>query len=39
LPQEVAPLGIKITVVEPGGMPTDWGGSSMNIPPISEPYQ
>jgi NAD(P)-dependent dehydrogenase (short-subunit alcohol dehydrogenase family) len=36
---EVAPLGIKVTVLEPGGMRTDWGGSSMTIPPISEPYQ
>ncbi|MGW9029963.1 SDR family NAD(P)-dependent oxidoreductase [Streptomyces sp. NPDC055722] len=39
LAQEVAPLGIKITVLEPGGMATDWAGSSMSIPPISEPYQ
>jgi NAD(P)-dependent dehydrogenase (short-subunit alcohol dehydrogenase family) len=39
LAQEVAPLGIKVTVLEPGGMKTDWAGSSMTIPPISEPYQ
>jgi NAD(P)-dependent dehydrogenase (short-subunit alcohol dehydrogenase family) len=39
LAQEVAPLGIKVTVVEPGGMTTDWAASSMTIPPISEPYQ
>jgi NAD(P)-dependent dehydrogenase (short-subunit alcohol dehydrogenase family) len=39
LAQEVGPLGIKVTVVEPGGMRTDWAGSSMTIPPISEPYQ
>jgi NAD(P)-dependent dehydrogenase (short-subunit alcohol dehydrogenase family) len=39
LATEVAPLGIKITVVEPGRMPTDWAGSSMTTPPISEPYQ
>lgn len=39
LAQEVAPLGIKITVLEPGGMKTDWAGSSMNIPPISAPYE
>lgn len=39
LAAEVAPLGIKITVVEPGGMRTDWAGSSMNIPPISAPYR
>jgi NAD(P)-dependent dehydrogenase (short-subunit alcohol dehydrogenase family) len=39
LAAEVAPLGIKVTVVEPGGMRTDWAGSSMNTPPISEPYR
>jgi NAD(P)-dependent dehydrogenase (short-subunit alcohol dehydrogenase family) len=25
---EVAPYGIKVTVIEPGGFATDWGGSS-----------
>jgi NAD(P)-dependent dehydrogenase (short-subunit alcohol dehydrogenase family) len=39
LAQELAPLGIKVTALEPGGMRTDWAGSSMTIPPISEPYQ
>ncbi|MQY24469.1 SDR family NAD(P)-dependent oxidoreductase [Nocardia aurantia] len=39
LAAEVGALGIKVTVVEPGGMRTDWGGSSMTIPPISEPYR
>jgi NAD(P)-dependent dehydrogenase (short-subunit alcohol dehydrogenase family) len=39
LAAEVAPLGIRVTVLEPGGMQTDWAGSSMQIPPISEPYQ
>jgi NAD(P)-dependent dehydrogenase (short-subunit alcohol dehydrogenase family) len=39
LAQEVATFGINVTVLEPGGMTTDWAGSSMNIPPISEPYQ
>ena len=38
-PQEVAPLGIRVTVLEPGGMRTDWAGSSMTIPEVSEPYQ
>ncbi|MGW1786240.1 SDR family NAD(P)-dependent oxidoreductase [Streptomyces sp. NPDC002143] len=28
LAQEVAGLGIKVTLVEPGGYATDWGGSS-----------
>jgi NAD(P)-dependent dehydrogenase (short-subunit alcohol dehydrogenase family) len=39
LAQEVTPLGLKVTVLEPGGMRTDWAGSSMTVPPISEPYQ
>jgi len=39
LAQEVAPLGIKVTVLEPGGMRTDWAGSSMTIHDISDPYQ
>lgn len=39
LAQEVAPLGIKVTVLEPGGMRTDWAGSSMRIDPIREEYQ
>jgi NAD(P)-dependent dehydrogenase (short-subunit alcohol dehydrogenase family) len=39
LAAEVAPLGIKVTVLEPGGMQTDWAGSSMSVPPISAPYQ
>jgi NAD(P)-dependent dehydrogenase (short-subunit alcohol dehydrogenase family) len=39
LAREVSPFGIKVTVLEPGGMQTDWAGSSMRVPPISEPYQ
>jgi NAD(P)-dependent dehydrogenase (short-subunit alcohol dehydrogenase family) len=39
LAREVGPLGIKVTVLEPGGMRTDWAGSSMEVPPISLPYQ
>src|SRR5580693_5016124 len=38
LAKEVGPLGIKVTVLEPGGMRTDWAGSSMRVPPVSEPY-
>ena len=33
LAAEVAPLGIRVTVLEPGGMDTDWAGSSMQVPP------
>ncbi|KAE8444793.1 Oxidoreductase boa17 [Mollisiaceae sp. DMI_Dod_QoI] len=39
LAAEVGPLGIKVTCLEPGGMNTDWAGSSMKVPPVSEPYQ
>ncbi|MER5940408.1 SDR family NAD(P)-dependent oxidoreductase [Streptomyces sp. NPDC001928] len=38
LASEVAPLGIKVTTIEPGGMRTDWAGSSMTVPATSEPY-
>jgi NAD(P)-dependent dehydrogenase (short-subunit alcohol dehydrogenase family) len=38
LAREVGPLGIKVTVLEPGGMRTDWAGSSMRVAPVSEPY-
>ncbi|MFI5711098.1 SDR family NAD(P)-dependent oxidoreductase [Kribbella sp. NPDC051620] len=39
LAREVNPLGIKVTVLEPGGMSTDWAGSSMKVYPISRPYE
>jgi NAD(P)-dependent dehydrogenase (short-subunit alcohol dehydrogenase family) len=29
LAQEIRPLGIKLTIVEPGGFRTDWAGASM----------
>ncbi|WP_430781767.1 SDR family oxidoreductase [Actinoplanes sp. G11-F43] len=36
LAQEVAGLGIKVTLVEPGGFATDWGGSSaVHAEPLS----
>ena len=31
---ELAPHGVHVTVVEPGGMQTEWAGSSMEIPPV-----
>jgi NAD(P)-dependent dehydrogenase (short-subunit alcohol dehydrogenase family) len=39
LASEVAPLGIRVTVLEPGGMATDWAGSSMKVHPIGEAYR
>jgi NAD(P)-dependent dehydrogenase (short-subunit alcohol dehydrogenase family) len=39
LAQEIAPFGVKVTILEPGGMRTDWAGSSMTIPQPSVPYQ
>ncbi|NVJ24804.1 MULTISPECIES: oxidoreductase [Myxococcus] len=39
LAQEVGPLGIRVTIVEPGGMRTDWAGSSMNVGDISDAYK
>jgi len=39
LAQEVYPLGIKVTVVQPGGIRTDWAGSSMRSPEPSPPYE
>ena len=39
LAHEIAPFGVKVTILEPGGMRTDWAGSSMTIPQPSMPYQ
>ena len=39
LAKEVAPVGIRVTVVEPGGMRTDWAGSSMHIDPVQPDYE
>ncbi|PRY37240.1 oxidoreductase [Umezawaea tangerina] len=39
LHNEVAPLGIKVTIVEPGTFRTDWGGSSMAVSPVGEDYE
>ncbi|NKL23386.1 SDR family NAD(P)-dependent oxidoreductase [Rhizobium leguminosarum] len=38
LAQEVQPLGIQVTTLEPGGMRTEWAGASMRIPAISAHY-
>jgi len=39
LAREVAPLGIYVTSVEPGGFRTDWGGTSMTFAPEVEGYE
>ncbi|KFE63416.1 oxidoreductase [Hyalangium minutum] len=39
LAKEVGPLGIRVTVVEPGGMRTDWAGSSMRVDPVPSDYE
>jgi NAD(P)-dependent dehydrogenase (short-subunit alcohol dehydrogenase family) len=36
---EVKPLGIKVTIVEPGPFRTDWGGSSMSFHPVTADYE
>jgi NAD(P)-dependent dehydrogenase (short-subunit alcohol dehydrogenase family) len=38
LSSELKPLGIKVTVIEPGAFRTDWGGSSMTTVPVSADY-
>lgn len=35
---EVTSLGIKVTIVEPGGFRTDWAGSSMSVDEVREDY-
>jgi NAD(P)-dependent dehydrogenase (short-subunit alcohol dehydrogenase family) len=39
LSKEVAPLGIRVTSVEPGGFRTDWAGASMTYAPHVEGYE
>lgn len=39
LAKEVGALGIRVTIVEPGGMRTDWAGSSMRVDEIRGDYQ
>jgi NAD(P)-dependent dehydrogenase (short-subunit alcohol dehydrogenase family) len=38
LAKEVGPLGIHVTLVEPGGFRTDWAGSSMKVQTPGEAY-
>lgn len=39
LSTEVRPLGVRVTIVEPGGFRTDWGGSSMRVDPFQPDYE
>lgn len=39
LAAETAGLGIKVTVLEPGGMATDWAGASMSVHPVTGGYE
>ncbi|MCW2994574.1 MAG: Dehydrogenase [Conexibacter sp.] len=36
---EVAPLGIHVTLIEPGGVRTDWAGSSMRVADVRDAYR
>jgi NAD(P)-dependent dehydrogenase (short-subunit alcohol dehydrogenase family) len=38
LHNEVAPLGIKVTIVEPGAFRTEWGGASMRLAEVHPDY-
>lgn len=38
LRKEVGPLGVRVTLAEPGAMRTDWAGSSMDIPKFQDRY-
>jgi NAD(P)-dependent dehydrogenase (short-subunit alcohol dehydrogenase family) len=38
LTKEVGPLGIHVTIVEPGGFRTDWAGSSMRVDSFNDAY-
>jgi NAD(P)-dependent dehydrogenase (short-subunit alcohol dehydrogenase family) len=39
LANEVAPLGIKVIIIEPGAFRTDWQGPSMSFAPVSPGYE
>ncbi len=39
LSQEVGPLGIRVTIIEPGGFRTDWAGSSMTVHTLRDAYR
>ncbi|KAG7291149.1 hypothetical protein NEMBOFW57_001161 [Staphylotrichum longicolle] len=37
--QELAPLGITVTILEPGTVRTGWAGQELKMPEISDPYK
>ncbi|PEO00321.1 short-chain dehydrogenase/reductase [Bacillus cereus] len=39
LSKEIAPIGLKVTLIEPGGFRTDWGGSSMKVVEPGDDYK
>ena len=39
LSNEVKPFGVKVTIIEPGGFRTDWGGSSMQTASVGPDYE
>ena len=39
LAQEIGPLGVKMTIVEPGGFRTDWAGASMSFASPMKSYE
>ncbi len=39
LASEVAPFGVKVVIVEPGGFRTDWQGSSMTLHSVGPDYE
>jgi NAD(P)-dependent dehydrogenase (short-subunit alcohol dehydrogenase family) len=39
LARETGPLGIRVTIVEPGGIRTDWAGSSMHVDEVRDDYR
>ncbi|OCT13503.1 hypothetical protein A8709_18065 [Paenibacillus pectinilyticus] len=39
LSKEVGPLGLKVTLIEPGGFRTDWAGSSMQHVEPNDAYK
>jgi NAD(P)-dependent dehydrogenase (short-subunit alcohol dehydrogenase family) len=39
LARETAPFGVRVTIVEPGGIRTDWAGSSMHVDEVRDDYR